>query len=194
MSVLKNLRNLSDMEFYKVSKEIRNQIIKWSLYNFGAKYKLKDIKVFLKNINDEDKEEINKILEKYKTDKAFSLTIPDWLFDKGREKLHDICYSMTDNIIHANEIYVTSEEEYQLRRCFQDKAIADCYQLYTELEIMSDNIPMNLNTLIGIFELIDREITLLRGWKGSDKKAWNKKGVISLKRQSKTFLVCRAYV
>lgn len=76
MSVLKNLRNLSDMEFYKVSKEIRNQIIKWSLYNFGAKYKLKDIKVFLKNINDEDKEEINKILEKYKTDKAFSLTIP----------------------------------------------------------------------------------------------------------------------
>ena len=175
MSVLKNLRNLSDMEFYKVSKEIRNQIIKWSLYNFGAKYKLKDIKVFLKNIDDEDKEEINKILEKYKTDKAFNLAIPDWLFDKERGKLHDICYSMTDNIIHANEIYVTSEEEYQLRRCFQDKAIADCYQLYTELEIMSDNIPMNLNTLIGIFELIDREITLLRGWKGSDKKAWNKK-------------------
>ena len=90
MSVLKSLRNLSDMEFYKNAKVLRNEITNWMLRNFGAKYKLKDVKILAKNISDVDKNKIYEILEPYdlNDNKAFNLAVPDWFYDSERKMLY----------------------------------------------------------------------------------------------------------
>lgn len=56
MSVLKNFRNLSKMQFYKNALKIREIMTSWILHNFGAKYKLKELKVFSKQISENEKE------------------------------------------------------------------------------------------------------------------------------------------
>ena len=75
-----------------------------------------NMKLIEENMSEEDKKVIYEILDKYKTDKVFNLAIPDWLYDRERNNLHKITYSMVENIVHANEIYVVNQSEYDLRR------------------------------------------------------------------------------
>lgn len=176
MSVLKSLRNLSDMEFYKNAKVLRNEVTGWMLRNFGAKYKLKDVKILAKNISDVDKNKIYEILEPYdlNDNKAFNLAVPDWFYDMERNIIQGLTREIIRDIIKANEIYVKEQIDYSQRREYQNKAITGCFDLYSELDYISSFIPMNLNQLIKIFELLDKEIELLRKWKSSTTKYWNK--------------------
>lgn len=177
MSVIKNFRNLSKMQFYKDALKIREMLTKWILNNFGAKYKLKDIKIFAKNISERDKDKIYKILEPYdlNDNKAFNLAIPDWFYDNEKNYLQGLTKDLIHCIIKANEIYVSNVQvDYRQRRAAQNEAIGICFELYSELQYIEKFIPMNLNHLADLLDLIDEEITLLRGWKKSTKKYWDK--------------------
>lgn len=164
------------MEFYKNAKVLRNEITNWMLKNFGAKYKLKELKIFAKNISDVDKDKIYKILEPYdlSDNKAFNIAVPDWFYDSERNIIQGLTRELICDIIKANEIYVKEEIDYSQRRNYQNKAISDCFDLYSELDYISKFIPMNLNQLVNIFELLDNEIELLRKWKSSTTKYWNR--------------------
>ena len=176
MSVIKSFRNLSKMQFYKNALKIRQIMTVWVLHNFGAKYRLKELKIFAKQISDKDKEKIMNILEPYdiNDNKAFNLAVPDWFYDNERNYLHGLTKDLIHCIIKANEIYVSKfESDYKQRRMEQNKAICICFELYSELQYIEKIIPMNLNQLTNLFELLDEEINLLRGWKSSTKKYWD---------------------
>ena len=55
MAVLKNLQNLSSMEFYKTAIYLRKDITNWMLRDFGINMYPRSVKQVIKNINEEDK-------------------------------------------------------------------------------------------------------------------------------------------
>ena len=65
MSVIKNLRSLSTMEFYKNAITLRKDITNWMLRNFGIKRNARSIVQVIKNIDKEDQKVIDNIFAKY---------------------------------------------------------------------------------------------------------------------------------
>lgn len=59
MSVIKALRNLSTMEYYKNAIYIRKYLTQWMLCDFGEKKNLKNIKYVIKDITEEEKNRQN---------------------------------------------------------------------------------------------------------------------------------------
>ena len=53
MAVLKNLRSLSSMEFYKNAIRLRVDITNWMLRNFGIKRNARSVNQVIKNIDAE---------------------------------------------------------------------------------------------------------------------------------------------
>lgn len=58
MAVLKNLRSLSSMEFYKNAIRLRVDITNWMLRNFGIKRNARSVNQVIKNIDAEDQKMI----------------------------------------------------------------------------------------------------------------------------------------
>ena len=65
MSVLKNLQDLSDLEFYKCAEKLQDDITDFCLRDFGLKKSPRSVKQVIKNIDEKDQEEINAIFAKY---------------------------------------------------------------------------------------------------------------------------------
>lgn len=74
------------------------------------------------------------------------------------------------NIVSANSIFPTSDAELELRRNLQDKAIANCYAIFQEIAFIKDFFKGDLNYLTKLFETLQREIHLLKGWRQGDNK------------------------
>lgn len=84
----------------------------------------------------------------------------------------------------ANSIYPTDDflnDEYALRRKYQDIAISECYSLSQELQYIVACFDTNINKLQTILDRIEKEVDLLKGWRQSD----NKKRKDKLKKLSK---------
>ena len=176
MSVIKNMRNLSSMEFYKKAIDLRKEITIWLLKDFGYKRNARSVKRVIKDISEEDKKTIDDIFIKYgkNANKEYESVYPEWFVEDERKIIMEILQSMMINITKANSIYVTNTLEYETRRMYQDKAIGDCYCLYHEIQYITTIFPTNLNNLVFLLDDIEREIDLLRGWRASDKSRFNK--------------------
>lgn len=98
MSVLKNLQNLSDLEFYKCAEKLQDDITDFALRNFGLKRSPRSVNQIIKDIEETDQEIINGIFEKYgrKPNQGFSSEFPEWFIDN--RKLHLIAtFDTADN-------------------------------------------------------------------------------------------------
>ena len=176
MAVLKNLRSLSSMEFYKNAITIRKLLTEWLLKDFGTKRSVRHINYAFKNIDEKDKKAINETLEKYEefSKKQFYSEYPEWFVNFERNIIIEILQEMISNITSANSIYATKDFEFDLRREYQDKAIIDCYKLYQELQYIISIFNTDLNHFIPFLEMIEKEVDLLKGWRQSDNKARKK--------------------
>ena len=172
MSVLKNLRSLSSMEFYKNAIKIRKELTLWLLKDFGNKRNVRSVHHVIKDIDPEDQQTIDDIFVKYgkNPNKGFQSEYPEWYVAVEREAIANILRDMIQNITKANSIYVQSMNEYDMRRAYQTKAIGDCYVLYQELQYIISVFGTDLNRFIPILEDIEKEISLLRGWRQSGNK------------------------
>lgn len=74
MSVLKNLRALSEMQFYKTAITIRKELTIWLLKDFGTRRNAKSVNQVIKNITPEEQAQIEKIFKKYMTRKCSRLS------------------------------------------------------------------------------------------------------------------------
>ena len=184
MSVLKNLRNLSEMEFYKQAIEIRKGITTWLLKDFGYKRNPKSVKQVLKHIEEEDQKTITSIYEKYgyNPNKAFQSEYPEWFVNFERELIAEILQELVANITSANSIFAVRDFEYDLRRSYQDKAIICCFKLYQELQYIISLFGTDLNRFIPMLDTVEREVELLKGWRRADNKA--RKQTEGTKKQS----------
>lgn len=172
MAVIKNLRNLSDMEFYKNAVFIRKDLTEWLIRDFGAKKNYKSIKQVLKDIDETDQKVIDDIFIKYGKNphKEYQSEYPEWFVNYEREIISRILSDIMLNITQANSIYPYKDFEWDLRREYQDKAIAECYCLIQELQYIVSLFPTDLNRFVYLLEAIERETQLLKGWRQSDNK------------------------
>ena len=162
------------MEFYKNAIEIRKKLMVWMLRDFNTKRNVKSLRITAKEISKEDKETIQKILEKYgvKVNKEFQTEFPEWFVDDERKAFCKLLRKLILSIVKANSIFPTNDEERQKRRNKQNKAIYLCYCLYSELHHIISMFKVDLNKMVPILDDIEREVELLRGWRKSN----NKKG------------------
>ena len=98
MSVLKNKRGLSKLEFYHNARKLRLDITNLLLRDFGVRDKIRRVKT-------EDGEPVT-IIEEY----------PVWLIGKFRDSIIAILRNLMMNITAGNTIYPTNETELQFRR------------------------------------------------------------------------------
>lgn len=173
MAVLKNLRSLSTMEFYKNAIKMRKDLTLWLLRDFGIKRNPRSVSQVIKNIEPEDQNTIDEIFAKYgKSPKhEFESEYPDWFVNFERDVIIKILQELIENITNANSIYTSKDflhEECGLRRQYQDKAICNCYSLYQELQYITACFGTDLNKFIPFLDSVEREVDLLKGWRQSD--------------------------
>jgi hypothetical protein len=152
MSVLKNRRGLSKLEFYHNARKLRKELTTLLLRDFGVKDKIRKAK-------DEAGNEIT-VIEGY----------PDWLIEEFRRSIISILRSLMMNITAGNTIYPISEPELQLRRRYQTGAIVNCEQLLQEMHHCEDVLPVHIKKFIPYVDLIEFEIKLLKGWRKANTK------------------------
>lgn len=147
MSVVKNKRNLSRLEFYSVARQLREDITRFLLRDFGIR---------------------NKIYKEVLEDNTELTTIeghPEWIVDYLRKSIIVTVNQLMDNIVAANSIYPINMREVEERRILQDRAIMNCEQLLQELIYCADVMPLQTSKLEPYAEMIDKEIALLKGWR-----------------------------
>ncbi len=175
MSVLKNQRELSKMEFYKNGLALRREMRKWLSSDFGSKPRLKDLQIVEYNISDEDKATIQEILDRNEINhsKAFQRKEPEWNIDEEKKYLKKQVRNMMKHIVKANSIYIgkgCKQSDYNERRRHQTKAIACVQAIVEEMFETMEDYPSDLNKTIPILEMADREFDLLKGWRKSENK------------------------
>lgn len=174
MSVIKNLRKLSTMEFYKNAIKLRKELTIWMIKDFGTTRYKKSVNHVIKDIKEDDQKVIDDIFLKYGKNprRAFQSEYPSWFIEYERDTISRILQELIENIIRANFLYVSKGNitEYELRRKYQDIAIGCCYALYQELQYIVSVFDTDLNRFIPILESIEKEVDLLKGWRQSDNK------------------------
>ena len=172
MSVLKNMQDLSDLEFYKCAEKLQDDITDFCLRDFGLKKSPRSVKQVIKNIDEKDQEEINAIFAKYgrTPNQQFRSEYPEWFLKSRKLKLIKYTDTLIGCIIEANLIYAVSLAECDQRRELQNNAIGVCGNLYRELQYLKRHLPINLNWITGTLAMIKREEVLLKGWRRSDNK------------------------
>ena len=163
MSVLKNKRSVSSLEFYHNAIMLRREITMLLLRDFGIKDKVRSVKSLygVPGMEPEDEQKFREIVEKYEMKATIIEEYPAWLIDKM-------------NITQANTIYPVCESEFYDRRNFQNHAIGNCEQLLQEMQYIISIIPVDAQKYIRYVETIEKEIALLKGWRKSDNKILKK--------------------
>jgi len=149
MSVVKNKRNLSRLEFYSVARQLREDLTRFLIRDFGIR---------------------NKIYKEVLEDNTELTTIegyPEWIVDYLRKSIIVTVNQLMDNIVAANSIYPINMREVEERRILQDRAIMNCEQLLQKLTYCADVLPVSLLKFEPYAVTIDKEIALLKGWRKS---------------------------
>jgi hypothetical protein len=149
MSVLKNNRSLSKLEFYHNARTLREDVTNFLLRDFGVRDKVrKSIEV--------DNVEVT-VIEKY----------PEWLITFFRQGIINTLRNLMMNITAANTIYPVNMEELAERRRYQTAAIVNCEQLLCDMTYCADVLPVELGKFMPYIDKISFEIKLLKGWRKS---------------------------
>lgn len=165
------MRKLSSMEFYKNAVDLRRELTDWMMRDFGSKYTKKSVQQIIKNIDNSDQKIIDDVFAKYgkTSNQQFKSDYPSWFFDFERDVLMKLLHEMIANITYANSIYASHEFEFDMRRKYQNKAIANCYQIYQELQYITSSFNIDMNKIVRLLDEIEKEIDLLKGWRGTMK-------------------------
>lgn len=107
MSVLKNKRSVSSLEFYHNAIMLRREITMLLLRDFGIKDKVRSVKSLygVPGMEPEDEQKFREIVEKYEMKATIIEEYPAWLIDKMRNNIMNILHNMIMNITQANTIY-----------------------------------------------------------------------------------------
>ena len=175
MSVLKNKRDLSDMEFYKNAIRMNQELATWMMRNFGTQRNPRSVNQVIKNINEDDQKTIDDIFSKYgkPPNHEFVSEFPEWYVDRKRKRLLDLCDDLIENITNANSIYPTEEflhEEFAIRREFQWMAICNCKDIEQVLQGIRVDFRIDINKINKFLDMSKREVDLIKGWRQSDNK------------------------
>lgn len=169
MSVLKRYRSLSNMEFFHNAIVLRKEFTTLLLRDFGVKDKIRNISLLSNKLSDNDKIIIDNIIKKYGNILILE-DYPEWIISRFRNNILNILDELLMNITKANSIYPVYEQEFYERRILQDRAIGNCECLFQEMQHIISVLPTDSNKYMRYVELINKEISLLKGWRKSDNR------------------------
>lgn len=176
MSVPVSRRGISSMEFYNTAVQLRVELSRWLLRDFGIKDKTRRASVVAKTarMDDADKEKFLGILAKYGLTEQLTEEYPDWWIAERRRAVDRLCTQILVNIRGANAIYPNSEEEFWERRNRQNRAIGFVEALMEELQfivaMLFKTLGVDVEKYMPYVDMVDKELTLLKGWRKSDNK------------------------
>jgi hypothetical protein len=150
MSVLKNKRGLSRLEFYHNARRMRKELTMLTLRDFGIHSRGAAFKAATGSQQPEG--------------------FYDELIAEFSRNIRNLLRDMMRNITAGNTIYPVNETEIQERRRYQTAAIINCEQLLQELLFCEDVMPVKASRFIPYIEQIEFEIKLLKGWRKANKK------------------------
>lgn len=176
MSVLKSKRKSSQFEVFHHLNKLRKDITDLLLRDFGfdivnAEKRLD--KRFGKPYEELDEKQQAAYTRLKRRWEAFD----EWFIEDERKVIVNCLRAITREVYIANSIYPTLPEELAERRLHQDRAIGLCYTLTQELQYAIETLPVDVNQYLRFGEMIQTEVTLIKGWRKSDNKF---KGVISV--------------
>ncbi len=150
MSVHKNKRGLSKLEFYHNARRLRKELTLLTLRDFG----------------------IHSRGAKFKADTGSQQEVGfyDEVIAEFSESIRNLLRNLMLNITAGNTIYPTTHEELATRRMYQNGAIVNCQQLHQEILYCQDIMPVKASVFMPYIEKIEFEEKLLKGW-----RKWNNK-------------------
>jgi len=172
MTVIKRYRSVAKLEFFTNAQRLRRNIFLLTARDFGIKKTVRTVEMLTEGMTDEDKTALKALAEKYGLAR-FNAEYPEWILEKFRNSLWDLTRDLLMNLTQANSIYALNTYEAQERRLLQDKAIGNCEQILKEFEFIIDVFPVISKKYMPYVDIIEREITLIKGWRKSDNKRLN---------------------
>jgi hypothetical protein len=176
MSVPVYKRNPSKVEFVANFHKLRKEIIMILMRDFGVKartYKFELMSEIYK-FEDEDRETFKNISSKYGIESFELEKYPDWLINGWRNEIMMILNNIGIEIESANALYITNIYEYYNRRMHWNNAIGYCMALQDKFHEILSCIKVKLAAYESIFEMLVKEVKLLKGVRKSDNKLLNK--------------------
>jgi hypothetical protein len=150
MSVIKNKRGLSKLEFYHNARRMRAELTLLTLRDFGVH---SGGKKFMEDTGSRQPEDYY-----------------DELLTEFSGNVRMLLGNLMLNITAANTIYPVNADEIQRRRNYQNGAIVNCEQLLQEILFCEDVLPVKASKFLPYIEKIEYEIKLLKGWRKSNTK------------------------
>lgn len=170
MSVVKGKRKQSQFEVFHHLTKIRQQITDLLLRDFGYSFekfhKKLERKYGGKPFEELDDSKKSDYLRQKKRHEAFD----EWYISQERTVIIECLHSLNEHVYTANSIYPTCKEELIERRIHQDVAIGQCYRLIQELQYAIETLPVDVNVYLRFAEDIEKEISLIKGWRQADNK------------------------
>lgn len=154
MSVLASERPESKFEVIYHAKVMRDDFNQLVLRNFG----IKDVgpiarrKYILGKDNIENRDKYECLLDEY------------------RGAIVRCAARVVQDVSAANAIYPKNIGDYNMRRAYQNDALAQCRQLIVEIQNVVDTFDVDVNDYIYYSDAISREIDLIKRWRQTDNR------------------------
>ena len=153
MSVLARKRSESPLRVYETASIIRRDVSLFMLQRFcnEALYE-------------------NKVVTENGTEVETKEKYPQFAVDFVRNTIMNLFQELLKNIVMANAVYPTNEQDLVHRERLQNNAIELCFAIQTELNHASDMFPQQLKCLLPYADRIGQLTAQLRKWKKANKK------------------------
>jgi hypothetical protein len=190
MSVLKNKRGLSKLEFYHNARELRKNLTNLLLRDFGIKVKVrKDGKPMETETQKVPPGEVPADTDE---SPAISGEFPEWALSEFRVSIMRLLRGLIMNITDGNSIYPSKMDDPRLpieyvrriqsdeladRRRYQDAAIGYCQKLIQELQYVAEILPVRMEKILPFIDMVNFEIRLLKGWRKSTNELAKRIGI-----------------
>lgn len=173
MSVPQGKRGVSKLEFLNKAYYLNDRLTQLLLHDFGVKPLARDLRSFTyrAKMTEEDAKAYTELCKRYNIDVEASY--PLWLLTRYRDRILDIMDELIANIVQANSIYPAGdyfEHLFIVKRDYQQKAIANCYNLLQCMQTAGRNLPVDYNRFMPFVDIINEELQLLKAWKKSGNK------------------------
>ena len=158
MTVVKSKRNASKFEVVVQAEIVANNIVHFSWRRFGIKTPVKDgRRAFEECIRQNCR--TGAPGEAERAEKALEMMV---------QKTVKAAENMQNMVTAANTLYPISLHECDIRRDYQNRAIAECQIIKNTMQRISKMYVVNMNQFTRYTNIVDREMKLIKGWRKAD--------------------------
>lgn len=178
MAVPKWRRSSSKLDAFYEAVKLRQIITQMVMRSYGMKLD-KPKRLISKRVR-EDYPELIRVfdkVDKYQRqveETQLLLQYDQWMVEKTRNELMDLCFRLVDSITSANEIRCTIEKEYVSRILLQDKAIGAVASIKQEVQFVEEFFAIDLNKYMELAAQLEKVRNYLYRWKRSTVREYQK--------------------